>query len=176
MNEWQIADITPAHYADILTINRDNVEMLSPLDEQGLQDLLEMAALARAVLINGRAAAFMIALREAEAYQSVNYRWFCERLPRFLYIDRIAVAHDDRGQGLASRLYAEAEAWARSNGINVLAAEINVEPENRPSLLFHQRRGFAEVGRQTIDNGKKTVSMHTRLLQCSENCMTVSDR
>lgn len=176
MNQWQITDIAPEHYTDILTINQDNVEMLSALDERGLRDLLAMASLTRAVVAGGRTVAFMIALREHKAYQSVNYRWFCERLPHFLYIDRIAVAQNCRGQGLASRLYAEAAAWAHRSGVDVLAAEINVEPENRPSLLFHRRQGFAEIGRQVIDGGKKTVSMQTCPLQRSENCMTVSDR
>ena len=164
MNTEIITGITAAHYADILRINQDNVEMLSPLDEKGLAELLQKAALARAAVADSRVAAFVIALREGTDYQSVNYRWFGSRLDRFLYIDRIAVAQEYRGRGLGSQLYSEVLAFARSTGVETLAAEINVEPENRPSLDFHRSFGFAEVGRQTIDGGKKTVSMQTRAL------------
>lgn len=164
MNREIITGITADHYADILRINQDNVEMLSPLDEKGLAELLQKAALARAAVTDGHVAAFVIALREGTDYQSVNYRWFGSRLDRFLYIDRIAVAQEYRGRGLGSQLYSEVLAFARSTGAATLAAEINVEPENRPSLAFHRSFGFAEVGRQTIDGGKKTVSMQTRTL------------
>ncbi len=155
----EIADIVPRHYAELLSINRDNVEMLSFLDENRLEDLLAMAALKKAALVDGRPAAFLIALREGQKYQSVNYLWFSRRLDRFLYIDRIAVAEGYRGMAVATRLYEEAFALARRDDAGTLAAEINVWPENRPSLAFHRKMGFAEVGRQTIDGGKKTVSM-----------------
>lgn len=159
-----LTEIAPAHSPEILKINRDNVEMLSPLDEQGLAALLDMAAFHRAVLTDdGTVAAFLIALREGTAYQSVNYRWFSARLGHFLYIDRIAVAEAFRGAALATRLYEEALAFARQSGLSVMAAEINVEPENIPSLTFHKKFGFSEVGRQSLGGGK-TVSMQTRAL------------
>ena len=164
MNRVAVAEITPEFYADILRINEDNVEMLSPLDRQGLKKLLESAAFARAAVADGHAAAFVIALRGGADYQSVNYRWFGSRLDRFLYIDRIAVAQPYRSRGLATRLYGEVLDFARAAGVGTLAAEINVEPENRPSLAFHRGLGFAEIGRQTIDGGKKTVSMQIRTL------------
>ncbi len=157
-----VTDIAPRHYGEILNINRDNVEMLSPLNEAELAALLDMAALRKAVMVDGKTAAFLIALREGTGYQSVNYRWFSERLGRFLYIDRIAVHEAYRGMALGTRLYREALDCARRSGVGTLAAEINIEPENRPSLLFHQKLGFAEIGRQVISGGQKTVSMQTR--------------
>lgn len=159
MNQISIADIEPQHYADILQINSDNVEMLSFLDEKGLEELLCAAALKKAALLDGRPVAFLIALREGKNYQSVNYAWFCSRIPRFLYIDRIAVSQAYRGMAIATCLYDEAFALARGSSVDTLTAEINVWPENRPSLAFHEKMGFEEVGRQTIDGGKKTVSM-----------------
>lgn len=159
-----LTEITPAHYPEILKINRDNVEMLSPLDEQGLVALLDMAVFHQAALTeDGAVAAFLIALREGAAYQSVNYRWFSAQLGRFLYIDRIAVAEGFRGAALATRLYEQALAFARQNALPVMAAEINIEPENVPSLAFHKKLGFSEIGRQDLGGGK-TVSMQTRAL------------
>lgn len=159
MNTLEIVDIAPQHHAAILEINRDNVVMLSHLDPKGLEELLAMACVKKAALLDGKPAAFLIALREGQPYQSVNYLWFCGRLERFMYIDRIAVAEKCRGRAVATRLYEEAFACARAQKVDTLAAEINLWPENRPSLAFHRKMGFAEIGRQTIDGGKKTVSM-----------------
>ena len=164
MTQSVIVDISRQHYEEILRLNRDNVEMLSPLDEQGLDELVGMADMARTVLVDGKVAAFVIALREGSRYQSVNYKWFSERLERFLYVDRVVVAEGCRHASLGTQLYAEVFAKARLQQLPAVTAEINIEPENRPSLLFHKKMGFVEQGTQPIDGGKKVVSMQVACL------------
>ena len=45
--------------------------------------------------------------KEHTEYDSPNYLWFRARYPRFVYVDRMAVAEASRGRGYARRLYAD---------------------------------------------------------------------
>ena len=57
----------------------------------------------------------------------------------------MVVAPEHRGAGVAHAAYDELEQVARPYGRMVL--EVNADPPNEPSLRFHRRRGYAEVGR-----------------------------
>ena len=56
------------------------------------------------------------------------------------WINRLAVAPDFRGQGIAHRLVGEVEAALHAQGIDVIAAL--VESDNRGSLAFFARIGY----------------------------------
>ena len=53
----------------------------------------------------GEVVGFVLAFREGIEHDSVNYRWFAERYPTFLYVDRVVVASESRGAGAGSQLY-----------------------------------------------------------------------
>jgi hypothetical protein len=90
-------------------------------------------------------------------YASVNYRWFCERYERFLYVDRIVVDPPAQGLGVGRSLY---EAFAvRADGQSHLCAEVNVRPRNDRSLAFHEAFGFRAVGEQETGSEGKRVRM-----------------
>ena len=55
------------------------------------------------------------------------------------------MAPEHRGAGVAHAAYDELEQVARPYGRLVL--EVNTDPPNEPSLRFHRRRGYTEVGR-----------------------------
>ena len=160
----RLRDATPADFPAVLALNEASVAVLSPLDAPRLARLHAEAACHRVGEADGRVVAFLLALREGAAYDSVNYRWFAARYPRFLYVDRVVVAAAARGQGLADRLYDDLEALARAQGVDLLACEIDVRPPNPASARFHARRGFREVGRQAVQDGKKEVSLQVRSL------------
>jgi predicted GNAT superfamily acetyltransferase len=142
----------PRHWDRVLELNRAVQEMTSPLDRDGLSALLAGAALAPAVAGDGGAVdAFLIAFRPGAAYASPNYRWFCDRLPDFLYIDRVVVAGDARGKGLARALY---DHVANAAGPRPLVCEVNSHPPNPGSDAFHAALGFAETGRGSPAPGK----------------------
>jgi GNAT superfamily N-acetyltransferase len=90
-------------------------------------------------------------------YASANYRWFCERYERFLYVDRIVVDPPAQGLGVGRSLY---EAFAvRADGQSHLCAEVNVRPRNDRSLAFHEAFGFRAVGEQETGSEGKRVRM-----------------
>ncbi|MBQ4854810.1 GNAT family N-acetyltransferase [Rhodanobacter sp. B2A1Ga4] len=154
-----IRDATPADFPAILALNEAFVAVLSPLDHARLAQLHAQAALHRVIESAGRVEAFLLALREGADYDSPNYRWFTQRHPRFLYVDRIVVADDAQARGAGGRLYRELYALAVRETVPLLTCEFDIEPPNPASARFHARLGFREVGRQSLHGGSKTVSL-----------------
>jgi len=117
----------------------------------------------RAAYGGGDAAAFLLAMSERADYDSMNFLWFKDRYPRFIYIDRVIVGEGHRRAGLGASLYADLVQWA-SLRRPLLACEVNLRPSNEPSLRFHGKQGFTPVGTQETDGGRKTVSLMIRKL------------
>ena len=159
-----IRNATPQDFPAILALNAESVHFLSPLDAPRLQHLHAHAAYHRVVEREGSVAAFLLAFREGADYDSPNYRWFAQRYPRFLYIDRIVVAAAARGLRFGALLYDDILAFAAATNAERLTAEFDLEPANPVSAAFHQRYRFREVGTQWIGGGKKQVSLQMREL------------
>jgi predicted GNAT superfamily acetyltransferase len=151
-------------FPEILALNAESVHFLSPLDATRLRHLHAQAAYHRVVEREGKIAAFLLAFREGVDYDSLNYRWFAQNFPRFLYIDRIVVAGSARGLGFGAQLYDDILAFAAATNAARLTAEFDIEPPNPVSAAFHQRYGFREVGTQWLGGGKKQVSLQAREL------------
>ena len=97
-------------------------------------------------------------------YDSPNFLWFKARYPRFVYVDRIAVAAAARGRGHARSLYGDLFGAALAKGHKVVVCEVNSDPPNPASDAFHAALGFSEVGQAAIHGGKKTVRYFARPL------------
>lgn len=149
----------PADFGAILALNRESEHFLSPLDAQRLARLHGEAAYHRVLRSGGEVAAFLLAFREGASYDSPNYRWFAERYPRFLYIDRVVVARAHQGRGLGRRLYVDLLAHAAATGAARVTCEFDLEPPNEASARFHAGFGFREVGTQWVAGGRKQVSL-----------------
>jgi predicted GNAT superfamily acetyltransferase len=134
--------ITANDHAPVLAWNAANVEVLSPLDEDELVELLGCSESGSVIVHQGRDVGFVITVATEAAYESENYRWFA---------DRIVIDASARRTGLATRVYEELEADAAQR-VPVFCLEVNVEPPNGPSLAFHAARGYVEVGRH-VANG-----------------------
>jgi len=160
-----IRDATIDDFAAILTLNAASVHFLSPLDAERLRHLHAQSRYHRVVERDGKIAAFLLALREGAEYDSPNYRWFAQRYPRFLYIDRIVVDGDARGLGLGAQLYDDLLAFAAATQAGRLTCEFDLAPPNPASAAFHRRFGFREVGTQWIGGDKKQVSLQARDLE-----------
>lgn len=82
----------------MLDLNERNVTELSALDGERLDRLVATAFYATAM---AGGTAFLLAFDQDADYDSPNFRWFLERYPRFVYVDRVAVDPSQRGRGLA---------------------------------------------------------------------------
>lgn len=135
----------------VLELNQSHVAELSELDAVRLAQLIDAAFYAS---VAGDADAFLISFDHDADYDSPNFQWFRSRYPRFVYVDRIAVAGRSRGQGLANRLYRALFDAARAAGHPVIACEVNVDPPNPASDAFHASWDFEEVGAGRLSPSK----------------------
>jgi uncharacterized protein len=146
----RIADIDPSDLTRILEINQANVPEVGALDPERLDYLMGEAAIALKVVVDDVIAGFCLVLGPGSTYTSINYLWFEEHHPGSMYLDRVAFDAEHQGRGLGAALYAEVDSIMRDDhpDADALTLEVNAEPPNEPSLRFHAKLGFVEVGRQ----------------------------
>jgi predicted GNAT superfamily acetyltransferase len=137
--------ISRADHPQVLAWNQQHVELLSPLDADRLAELLRWSDLGSVISPDGRDTGFVLTFAGGTAYDSANYRWFSEHYPSFYYLDRVVVEPSARRTGIGTQVYDEIEARARQLA-PVMCLEVNLDPPNEPSLAFHRRRGYVEVG------------------------------
>jgi uncharacterized protein len=154
-----ISPISRSLEASVLKLNNEHAAELSWLEPEGLSALLNSAFYAACI---GNLEAFLIAFNQDGDYDSPNFHWFRERYPRFVYVDRIAVAASARGKGHARRLYRDLFDRASAAGHEMIGCEVNSDPPNPASDAFHAALGFVEVGQATIHGGRKSVRYFVR--------------
>jgi uncharacterized protein len=148
--EFVVRSPVAADRPAMLDLNAANETELSPLDQAELQQLLDQALYAGVVGPVGRPQGLVIVLDHLADYQSPNFLWFRDRHQQFAYVDRVVLAPPARGAGHAQRLYLAAFAAARAAGHTLICCEINEAPPNPASDRFHDRLGFASVGRAAL--------------------------
>jgi predicted GNAT superfamily acetyltransferase len=136
--------------ADVLLLNEANVVNLAPMDEARLHELRAVADRFDVLDVDGHFAGFVVTFVSGTDYDSENYRWFAGRRDRFYYLDRIVLHEAFRRRGLGTFVYDEVEQVAAPYGRLLL--EVNLVPRNDPSLAFHARRGYVEVGQLGDDD------------------------
>lgn len=151
--------------ATTLALNNAHAKELSWLEPARLQHLVAHAFLARRI---GALDAFLLAFDQDAPYDSPNFLWFRERFPRFVYVDRIVVATDARGRGLARVLYRDLFEQVAQAGHERVVCEVNTRPPNPASDAFHAALGFAEVGHASIHGGAKDVRYLVRDLRAGK--------
>ncbi len=150
--------MTAADLERVLEINAANVPEVGPVDMVQLRYLVAESAFSLVVDNDGDVTGFCVVLGQESSYDSVNYRWFMERYDDVLYLDRVAFDASAQGRGLGSALYADIDRRLAALGVG-LTLEVNVDPPNEPSLAFHRKHGYVEVGRQ-MSKGIEVSLMH----------------
>lgn len=156
MIEHRIRDLAEPDLAAVLRINQANVPEVGSLDQNSLDRLAgesKYALVIEQVESGGPSAVvmgFCLVFAPGAAYDSVNYTWFGEHHPAAMYLDRVAFDAAFQGSGHGRTLYEHVERRIRSDAPDApgLGLEVNIDPPNEPSLRFHERLGFSEVGRQ----------------------------
>jgi len=157
LQDGHLRDAAPADWPAVLALNTGSVEHLSPMDEARLRSLAEASCYFRVIEVDGGVAGFLMAFRKGASYDGAIFQLFNARAADFVYIDRIVVAPEFRGKGVAGSLYDDIMQFSRETGVETLTCEVNVIPPNPASLQFHAQRGFHEIGRHKT--GEKTVAL-----------------
>lgn len=153
--------IAPALLARLHSLNQAHAVELSSLTPERLEQLVTIAF---AALADNDGDALLLAFDQDGDYDSPNFLWFRERYPRFVYVDRVVVSETRRGEGLARQLYERLFAQAVAAGHDSVVCEVNYDPPNPASDLFHEKLGFREVGRAHLaDRGKGVRYLHRDL-------------
>jgi predicted GNAT superfamily acetyltransferase len=158
-------DVVGSLSASLLALNNAHSVELGSLNEERLRHIVAQAFLAARI---GRVDALVLALDQDADYDSPNYVWFRSRFERFVYIDRVVVASQARGRGLARRLYNEVFEHAARAGHDRVTCEVNSHPPNPQSDAFHAALGFAQVGAGSTHGGAKFVRYLVRDLASGE--------
>ena len=139
-----IGEIGLEHYDQILRINQEFVHWLAPLDKSGLERVLSIASYKRQIA-NGHGVLIGYA-HDADYPDHKNLTWLRARLENFFYIDRIIIDANAQGKGYGRQLYKDVGDYARAQGFELLACEVNTRPNNPGSHAFHTRCGFEPIG------------------------------
>lgn len=150
-----VNDIAAVH-----DINAANIPEVGDVDIDRMRELFNKSNIALVVEADeGGLVGFCIVFGPDADYDSVNYQWFVRHYPGIDYLDRVAFTAPSRGRGFGTALYAEVQ--RRLGPGAPLGLEVNIEPPNEPSLAFHRKLGFVEVGRQPFDDHEVTMMLRT---------------
>ena len=142
----------------VLALNNASVPHVNELDGPRLAAITAEAAHCAVDVREGAIAGMVVAFGPGAAYDSANYRWFCDAYDDFLYVDRIVVDDGRRGAGLGRAFYE----WLWQEGAPTrITCEVNEVPPNLGSMGFHTALGFERVGALEHDGGKRVA-----LLSC----------
>ncbi len=144
---------------ETLALNNTHSNETSLLDLLSLEQMMANSFFS----ITDDAHGLLITFDQDAPYDGVNFQWFKARYDRFVYVDRIIVAAHTRGKGLARHYYSQLFDKARAAGHERITCEINLNPPNPGSIIFHANMGFTEIGSATLENGK-TVSYQAKSL------------
>ena len=135
----------------LYTLNQTNAPEVGFLDSLDyLKGLLEKSFINFCVKNDNEIIGFMVCFKEGSDYPSKNYKFFKDNENHFLYIDRVVIKEEYRRKGIANYLYSSIEEIAIELG-SPLCCEVNTFPENKPSIQFHKKFGFVDIGKNDFE-------------------------
>ena len=135
----------------IYALNQTNAPEVGFLDSvEYLKELIEKSYINFCVKNNEEIIGLMVCFIEDADYSSKNYKFFSDNENYFLYIDRVVIKEEYRRKGIANHLYSLIEKLANDLG-SPLCCEVNTFPENKPSIEFHKKFGFVDIGKNDFE-------------------------
>jgi predicted GNAT superfamily acetyltransferase len=153
-----IETTSPSDLNQILELNQKALPAVSSVNLKEMQHFLKIVDYFKTLKVNNKVAGFLIAITPGKDYNSVNYKWFENKYESFMYVDRIVVAPTYQGHGFGTAFYNDLSNFSK-NIIPRITCEVNINPPNKESMLFHTKYGFKQVGTQFTEIGKKEVSL-----------------
>jgi uncharacterized protein len=160
-----VRPMTAGDRASVLAINAQGSPHVTKLDEPEIVRLIDMGA--RVLLAEGTegdVVAYLITFARTCRYDGEEFLALRQAIPDdFLYVDQVAVAPSFQGRGVGRALYLAAGETARAQGRAWLCCEVNEQPPNPGSMLFHSAMGFAKIGSMATRDGRTVALLARRL-------------
>lgn len=156
-SKFRLEALTDSNNSDaqlqaIYALNQANTPEVGSLEStEDLKKLIELSAYNLSLLKGVEIVGFIICMREGSTHGSENYKFFTKRLKKFLYVDRVVIDERHRREGLGKAIYHEIFNLARKDNLPI-ALEVNTQPINQPSLDFHEKMGFDQVGTKDFED------------------------
>lgn len=160
MTDIIIRAMTASDIEAVRIINQENVPAVGEETLEDLAKVYEQCAIALVAEVTGTIAGFCMVLLPDADYGSPNFKFFCDRLEDFIYLDRVAVTSNFQGKGIGAALYSEVE---KLSDATWFALEVNTKPRNEGSLRFHAREGFVQMEELETRPGKMVSLMVKKL-------------
>ncbi len=160
MNDFAIRTMVADDVNTVWAINQENVPAVGEETLEDLAKIHEQSTIALVAEASGTIAGFCMVLAPTADYGSPNFKFFCERLDDFIYLDRVAITSEFQGNGIGAALYSEVE---RLSDATWFALEVNTKPRNEGSLRFHAREGFVQMEELETRPGKMVSLMVKKL-------------
>ena len=163
-----IGPILKSHRSKVLRMNQEFVHLLSPLDDDQLDYLLERASYQRQ--IDDGAGVLLGYAHDVDYPDHKNLTWLrryfdeTEKTRSFFYIDRVIIGATAQGRGLGRHLYEDVESFARKIGCKWLVCEVNTRPNNPASHAFHAALGFVVIGEADYPQYDASVRYYAKRL------------
>ncbi len=136
----------------IFILNQENIPEVGSLSSiDYLRQLIQLSSYQFYIAKEEEIIGFIICFKENSSYDSLNYKFFSDTESKFLYIDRIAIKDSFRREGIGKSFYNYIEQIATEEKI-YLCCEINTTPLNQPSMQFHKKLGFKQVGHKSFND------------------------
>ncbi|MBP6533964.1 MAG: GNAT family N-acetyltransferase [Arenimonas sp.] len=158
-----IRDVLEHELDAILAMNNAAGSGILPMNQGQIRYFWQNADYFRVAESDNCLVGFLIALSQDAEYDSSNFHWFKQRYPLFVYVDRIVIAKGQRNSGIGRLFYADVLSFAEVRAPAVVA-EVFMEQNTHPALLFHGSFGFYEVGQhQMPDSPLRAVMLYKDL-------------
>ena len=105
LSSFNISNCCQFEIDAIFKLNQQNTPEVGSLESiEHLKRLIELSAYNLLTLHDKEIVGFIICMREGSIYESENYKFFKQRLKKFLYVDRVAIDENHRRSGLGLSL------------------------------------------------------------------------
>ena len=152
LRSFNLSNCSDLELQAIFKLNQQNTPEVGSLDSiEHLKKLIELSTYNLLMLNYDEIVGFIICMREGSIYESENYKFFKQRLKKFLYVDRVVIDERFRRSGLGKDIYKDIFGHASNDNLPI-ALEVNTQPVNQPSLNFHENMGFEKVGSKDFDD------------------------
>lgn len=156
--DYRISPTVSSDLKQIRKMNEMALPAVSSILMEDFQHFLVIADYFRSMFIKDNLIGYLIALRPDRDYHSVNYKYFEENFPSFVYVDRIVISPSYQGLGLGKAFYNDLINFSKNHS-PIITCEVNIFPPNEGSMAFHRGYGFKQVDTQLSEGGKKEVSL-----------------